>query len=137
MEGGKDEPRGSKIAVSPHRLRSLTMIRSLEEENCCESVLLVGSEGWQGKKEQRLEDCQFTPLCNIRHNQLLKRKLPACRLQALAGAKAGIQRLQEAGVAWLRPHDYYAEMVKSDGHMARIKQQLVYEQKQIEEADER
>lgn len=40
-------------------------------------------------------------------------------------------------MAWQRPHDYYAEMVKSDGHMARIKQQLVYEQKQIEEADER
>ena len=57
--------------------------------------------------------------------------------QALEGAKAGIQRLQSEGVAWLRPHDYYAEMVKSDGHMARIKQQLVYEQKQIEEADER
>ena len=58
-------------------------------------------------------------------------------VQALVGAQKGVQTLQDRGVAWLRPPDYYAEMVKSDGHMANIKQRLVYEQKQIEEAEER
>lgn len=33
--------------------------------------------------------------------------------------------------------DYYAEMVKSDAHMNRVKQQLVQEQKSISEAEER
>lgn len=58
-------------------------------------------------------------------------------LKALTGAQSGIQTLEEKSVPWLRPPDYYAEMVKSDGHMANIKQRLVYEQKQIEEAEER
>lgn len=58
-------------------------------------------------------------------------------MQALLGAQKGVQMLQDKGVPWLRPPDYYAEMVKSDGHMANIKQRLVYEQKQIEEAEER
>ena len=38
---------------------------------------------------------------------------------------------------WRRPADYYAEMVKSDAHMARVKAQLMHEQAQIEAADER
>ena len=45
--------------------------------------------------------------------------------------------MQQAGVPWQRPPDYYAEMVKSDAHMSRIKDQLMYEQRQIEEAEER
>ena len=38
---------------------------------------------------------------------------------------------------WSRPTDYYAEMVKSDGHMAKIKEQLMHEQRRIEESEER
>lgn len=58
-------------------------------------------------------------------------------MKALKGTQSGVKILQDRGVPWLRPPDYYAEMVKSDGHMANIKQRLVYEQKQIEEAEER
>lgn len=43
----------------------------------------------------------------------------------------------KADVKWLRPEDYYAEMVKSDSHMARIKDQLMFEQKRIALADQR
>ena len=59
------------------------------------------------------------------------------RTQALAAAKAALERLDAAGVPWRRPADYYAEMVKSDAHMARVKAQLMHEQAQIEAADER
>ena len=31
--------------------------------------------------------------------------------QALAAAQAAIQKFEEAGTPWLRPADYYAEMV--------------------------
>ncbi|KAG2429818.1 hypothetical protein HXX76_010602 [Chlamydomonas incerta] len=57
--------------------------------------------------------------------------------QALSAAQAAIRRFQGAGVPWLRPLDYYAEMVKSDQHMAKVKEQLMFEQKQIEAAEER
>mmetsp|Transcript_6237 Transcript_6237/g.13655 ORF Transcript_6237/g.13655 Transcript_6237/m.13655 type:complete len:338 (+) Transcript_6237:240-1253(+) len=57
--------------------------------------------------------------------------------QALSAAQEAIRRFQDAGQPWLRPPDYYAEMVKSDEHMAKVKEQLMFEQKQIELAEER
>eukprot|EP00887_Chlorella_sp_A99_P000133 scaffold16.g133.t1 len=56
---------------------------------------------------------------------------------ALDAAKVAIGRFEEAGIAWQRPDDYYAEMVKSDEHMARVKEQLVFERNQIEAAEQR
>ena len=58
-------------------------------------------------------------------------------MQALEAAKSGVQRLEKQGKKWQRPVDYYAEMVKSDEHMARVKSQLMHEQTQIAEAQER
>lgn len=57
--------------------------------------------------------------------------------QALEAAREAVRKFKAAGVPWFRPPDYYAEMVKSDGHMARVKQQLVGEQRAIQEAEER
>ncbi len=57
--------------------------------------------------------------------------------QALEAAKTAIGRFEEAGLTWQRPPDYYAEMVKSDEHMAKVKEQLLFEQKQIEESEKR
>ena len=37
----------------------------------------------------------------------------------------------------MRPPDYYAEMVKSDDHMKRVKAQLMHEQTQLEAGEER
>lgn len=48
-----------------------------------------------------------------------------------------IKRFEAAGIPWQRPPDYYAEMVKSDEHMAKVKDRLMYEQQQIEQAEER
>ena len=57
--------------------------------------------------------------------------------QGCAAAHEAIKRFSEQGAAWHRPADYYAESVKSDGHMAKVKQQLMYEQRLIEEAEQR
>ena len=57
--------------------------------------------------------------------------------QALAAAKSAISKFEEAGVPWRRPVDYYAEMVKSDDHMTKVKEQLLYEQQVIETAEQR
>ncbi|GAB4815830.1 hypothetical protein N2152v2_002876 [Parachlorella kessleri] len=56
---------------------------------------------------------------------------------ALEAAKLAIGRFEEAGIAWQRPPDYYAEMVKTDEHMAKVKEQLLYEQRQIEAMEQR
>ncbi len=57
--------------------------------------------------------------------------------QALAAAQRGVTQLEAAGVSWRRPADYYAEMVKSDDHMLKVKEQLMFEQRQIEETAQR
>jgi rRNA-processing protein EBP2 len=55
----------------------------------------------------------------------------------MSATAEAINRFQAEGVSWLRPPDYYAEMVKSDEQMARIKDRLMYEQQQIDQAQER
>eukprot|EP00897_Mesotaenium_endlicherianum_P004974 jgi/Mesen1/4504/ME000023S03877 len=57
--------------------------------------------------------------------------------QALEGVKVAYLKLQEAGIPFLRPSDYYAEMVKSDAHMLKVKDKLLHEQKSLEEVEQR
>ncbi|KAJ8450656.1 hypothetical protein Cgig2_021128 [Carnegiea gigantea] len=56
---------------------------------------------------------------------------------ALEGTRQAFEKLQSMGLPFLRPFDYYAEMVKSDAHMQKVKSRLLLEKKQIEEAEER
>ncbi|ESR35003.1 hypothetical protein CICLE_v10006627mg, partial [Citrus x clementina] len=57
--------------------------------------------------------------------------------QALEGTRQAFEKLQSMGLPFLRPADYYAEMVKSDAHMEKVKCRLLSELKEIEEAEER
>jgi rRNA-processing protein EBP2 len=45
--------------------------------------------------------------------------------QCLSGVKDARKKLKKEGVAFSRPADYFAEMVKSDEHMGKIKQKLI------------
>ncbi|KAF2009085.1 Ebp2-domain-containing protein [Aaosphaeria arxii CBS 175.79] len=45
--------------------------------------------------------------------------------QSLAAVKDARDKLKKEGVSFSRPADYFAEMVKSDEHMGKIKQKLV------------
>lgn len=40
------------------------------------------------------------------------------------------------GVEYHRPMDFYAEMVKTDSHMAKVKKKLLFEQNKIKTAEE-
>jgi rRNA-processing protein EBP2 len=42
--------------------------------------------------------------------------------QALEAAKLGRELVKKAGVEFSRPEDYFAEMLKSDEHMAKVRQ---------------
>ncbi|KAL6218389.1 hypothetical protein ACLB2K_011603 [Fragaria x ananassa] len=57
--------------------------------------------------------------------------------QALNGTRMAFEKLQGMGLPFLRPEDYYAEMVKSDSHMEKVKSRLLVEKKNMEEAEER
>ncbi|KAF8028676.1 hypothetical protein BT93_E1353 [Corymbia citriodora subsp. variegata] len=57
--------------------------------------------------------------------------------QALEGTREAFGKLQSMGLPFLRPSDYYAEMVKTDSHMEKVKGRLLAEKRQIEEAEER
>lgn len=47
--------------------------------------------------------------------------------QCLDAAKEGRTRLLSEGVAFSRPKDYFAEMVKEDAHMEKVKAKLIEE----------
>jgi rRNA-processing protein EBP2 len=56
---------------------------------------------------------------------------------SVAAVKVGLIQLDQSGVPYKRPMDYYAESVKPDSHMAKVKQVLLNEKKKIEEIEER
>ncbi|KAJ2233990.1 RRNA processing protein [Coemansia sp. RSA 1722] len=56
--------------------------------------------------------------------------------QGLEAAILGKQQVLKTGVPFERPSDYFAEMVKSDSHMAKIRQKLLDQQKGIQNAEE-
>lgn len=57
--------------------------------------------------------------------------------RALESANECVRRLKELGLPIRRPDDYYAEMVKSDEHMKRVRSELLFEQQQLEIREER
>ncbi|KAL1638097.1 rRNA-processing protein EBP2 [Diplodia intermedia] len=59
-------------------------------------------------------------------NDDLNREL-AFYQQALGAVNAARKALKKEGVPFSRPNDYFAEMVKSDEHMGKIKQKLIDE----------
>lgn len=69
-------------------------------------------------------------------NDDLAREL-AFYTQALEGTRQAFVKFQTMNLPFLRPVDYYAEMVKTDSHMEKIKGRLLSEKKRIEEAEER
>lgn len=69
-------------------------------------------------------------------NDDLTREL-AFYTQALEGTREAFGKLESMGLPFLRPPDYYAEMVKTDSHMEKVKGKLLAEKKKIEEAEQR
>ncbi|KAK9705761.1 hypothetical protein RND81_07G079800 [Saponaria officinalis] len=57
--------------------------------------------------------------------------------QALHGTREAYAKLESRGQPYLRPSDYYAEMVKSDTHMEKVKKKLLVEKKELEEQEQR
>lgn len=56
---------------------------------------------------------------------------------ATAAVKTAIELLDQSNVPYKRPSDFYAESVKPDSHMAKVKQVLLNEKKRVQEMEER
>ncbi|KAJ8657399.1 hypothetical protein O0I10_006955 [Lichtheimia ornata] len=56
--------------------------------------------------------------------------------QALEAAQIARDKIIDAGVPFSRPDDYFAEMIKSDEHMAKIRQRLVNEDARVKAAED-
>lgn len=65
----------------------------------------------------------------------LKRELEFYK-QALYTAVQGRQLAKQANLAFTRPSDYFAEMVKSDEHMERVRQKLLDERAGLKASEE-
>ncbi|CAK7224039.1 rRNA-processing protein EBP2 [Sporothrix curviconia] len=63
-----------------------------------------------------------TPMVDMADDKVREQALYA---QSLAAAVEARQRLRKEGVPFTRPADYFAEMLKDDGHMNRVKAKLV------------
>ena len=57
--------------------------------------------------------------------------------QALHGAQAARSLAQKHSFPFTRPADYFAEMVKSDAHMERIRQRLLDDSAGMKRAEEK
>lgn len=55
--------------------------------------------------------------------------------QSQVGAQQSIARLISMGISTERPEDYFAEMVKSDVHMKRVKEKLISKQLTMERTE--
>lgn len=55
--------------------------------------------------------------------------------QALDATKIGLAKLKKLGIPTTRPDDYFAEMVKNDLQMEKIRQELIFKNESIKKSD--
>ncbi|KAF1326265.1 Rrna-processing protein ebp2, partial [Globisporangium splendens] len=103
-----------------------------------DALLTIASE-WDKEKPlawvETLDTCEFPLELENVHDDL-KREV-AFYNQTLASVRFARDRLKRENIAYKRPEDYFAEMLKSDAHMAKVKDKLIYEQKKITAVEER
>ncbi|KAK1942206.1 putative rRNA-processing protein EBP2 [Phytophthora citrophthora] len=101
-------------------------------------ALLALVKDWDSKPLPWVEtlDTCVVPLELESVHDDLKREV-AFYNNTLAMVRMAKDRLKKDGVAYKRPDDYFAEMLKSDAHMAKVKDKLIYEQKKITAVEER
>ncbi|KAI9909410.1 hypothetical protein PsorP6_014739 [Peronosclerospora sorghi] len=102
-----------------------------------EALLTLVNE-WEAKKLPWVEtmDLYTVPLELENVHDDLKREV-AFYNNTLTMVRIAKEKLKKEGVAYKRPDDYFAEMLKSDAHMAKVKDKLIYEQKKIAAVEER
>jgi len=96
-----------------------------------DEIALPASWAWVEKLDL---SCPPVQLDNVHDD--LKREA-AFYERTLAAVKQGLIQLRHAGVPYQRPADFFAEMIKPDSQMAKIKDALIADKKRMEIAEER
>jgi rRNA-processing protein EBP2 len=81
-------------------------------------------------------DVHSTEPIDVDDNDDLKREA-AFYASSLDAVKIALDQLKQADIPFERPLDYYAESVKPDSHMSKIKQILINDKKRLQEVEER
>eukprot|EP00941_MAST-03F_sp_MAST-3F-sp1_P004710 g4710.t1 len=102
---------------------------------CVANLKANGSEKWGGFVET-LSVSMESDLSQVDVHDDLAREL-AFYSAALAAAGKGHRSLRSKNIQFQRPGDYFAEMLKSDSHMARVKKELLFEQQRMKAVEQR
>jgi rRNA-processing protein EBP2 len=82
------------------------------------------------------EEDDEVDLENIDVNDDLATELAMYKL-ALKSVKASREKFKEMNIDYFRPKDYYADMVKSDELMSKVRQKLLFEKQKMETFEQR
>ena len=116
----------SNVNVKALRVRINALSRQKNSLAWIETLDVVTSEALQDR---------LLPTTADVHDDL-KREVAFYDL-ALVAANLARNRSKEEKVPFSRPDDFYAEMVKTDEHMAKVKDRLIFESKKIEAFEKR
>lgn len=121
MEAERSGPRRETTHDTRGMARSLNQFAWQEDEMVWEDTLAVSL----GEGVEQVENVDDD----------LQREL-AFYKQALVAAQTAAKNFEGKGVQWQRPDDYFAEMVKSDAHMDKVRKKLIEERSQMEAAEQ-
>eukprot|EP01138_Halocafeteria_seosinensis_P002541 gb/GECG01002599.1/.p1 GENE.gb/GECG01002599.1/~~gb/GECG01002599.1/.p1 ORF type:complete len:230 (+),score=62.71 gb/GECG01002599.1/:1-690(+) len=107
-----------------------------ENKELLESTLKALKEKGKQPWLERLDVTAGRPIVLDDPDDDLRRELQFYN-QALASVKAARTAWDELGVKHMRPDDYFAEMLKSDKHMAKVKDKLIVEQQRMKAFEQR
>lgn len=102
----------------------LDWIQHLDITVNIDELSIPGYEENKGDKKSKNDDIQDD----------FKREL-SFYCQAQVAAKEGLAKLRNLNIQTERPEDYFAEMVKSDAHMQKIRQKLLERKQNMEKSE--
>ena len=113
-------------------------------DTCNEAAILRKLEQLRGGVDTESNDAAWLETLDITASELVElddaeegqREL-AFYTQALAAVKSAQARLTKMDVPFARPDDYFAEMLKTDQHMAKVKLRLIKQQEAVFNAEQR
>ena len=113
-------------------------------DTCNEAAILRKLEQLRGGVDTESNDAAWLETLDITASEPVElddaeegqREL-AFYTQALAAVKTAQARLTKMDVPFARPDDYFAEMLKTDQHMAKVKLRLIKQQEAVFNAEQR
>ena len=113
-------------------------------DTCNEAAILRKLEQLRGGVDTESNDAAWLETLDITASEPVElddaeegqREL-AFYTQALAAVKSAQARLTKMDVPFARPDDYFAEMLKTDQHMAKVKLRLIKQQEAVFNAEQR